>query len=229
MKDRHNRLGRRAAILTVSGLVASLLAACSSTPASSDTTVDLTYTNKGRLTGRFAGQTVDVSSELPSGKGKAIGTFAGEPVAANWQTAYNGEASQRVVPVTLDGSFAKQSVLLSATFRLKPNYLFDSGIVTGTSHTKPVHADVTSAAGESSSSVNVDGSFSGAAFSLYATIAGDLRSGLIRGNVGGKPTQLTAKVQSGVIRVTGDYSGPAALLVLAIGSLLYFLGGIYSI
>jgi len=170
-----------------------------------------------------------VASKLPSGQGKAGGSFEGEPVAATWQIAYNGTASQTVLPVTLDGSFAKQSLRLSATFRLMPNFLFDSGTVTGTSNGRPVHADVTHASGESSSSVNVDGSFAGTAFSLYATIAGDLRSGLIRGTVGGKPTKLTAKVESGEIRVTGDYSGPSALVVIAVCSLLYFLGGIYSV
>lgn len=214
MGDRHYAVGRREAIITGCGVVASLLTGCTSTQGGNDTTVDLAYTKEGRLTGTFAGRSVNVASKLPSGQGKAGGSFEGEPVAATWQIAYNGTASQTVLPVTLDGSFAKQSLRLSATFRLMPNFLFDSGTVTGTSNGRPVHADVTHASGESSSSVNVDGSFAGTAFSLYATIAGDLRSGLIRGTVGGKPTKLTAKVESGEV---------------AVCSLLYFLGGIYSV
>jgi len=167
-----------------------------------------------------------VASKLPSGQGTAGGTFAGKSVVANWQIAHNGTASQTVLPVTLDGSLAKQSLQLSATFRLMPNFLFDSGTVTGTSNGRPAHADVTHASGESSSSVNVDGSFAGTAFSLYATL--DLQGGgLVRGTVGGRPTHLTARARSGEIHITGNYRGPSALFVLSAGSLIYFLGGIY--
>jgi len=226
MGDRHYAVGRREAIITGCGVVASLLTGCTSTQGGNDTTVDLAYTKEGRLTGTFAGRSVNVASKLPSGQGKAGGSFEGEPVAATWQIAYNGTASQTVLPVTLDGSFAKQSLRLSATFRLMPNFLFDSGTVTGTSNGRPVHADVTHASGESSSSVNVDGSFAGTAFSLYATL--DLQGGgLVRGTVGGRPTHLTARARSGEIHITGNYRGPSALFVLSAGSLIYFLGGIY--
>jgi hypothetical protein len=59
-------------------------------------------------------------------------------------------------------------------------------------------------------------------------LACDLTSGLIRGTVDGKPTLLSARTQSGAVHITGAYSGPSELFVLATGSLLYFLGGIYA-
>jgi len=227
MRNRLHPVGRREAIVTGCGVVATLLAACASTSEGRETAVNLKYTHDGRLTGAFAGRSVNVATKLPSGQGNAGGTIAEEPIAASWQIAYNGTGGQTVLPVTLYGSFAKQSLLLSATFRLMPNFLLESGTVTGTSNGRPVHADVTSASGESSSSVNVNGSFAGTAFSLYATL--DLQGGgLVRGTVGGRPTHLTAKARSGAIHITGDYSGPSALFVLSAGSLIYFLGGIYA-
>jgi hypothetical protein len=228
MRNRQHRMGRREAILTGCGTLATLLAACASTSVASDTTLDIIFTNKGRLTGTFAGRNVDLTAELPASRGTVKGIMAREPVDANWQIAHNSTSGQMVLPVTVDGSLARQAISLNAVFRLMPNQLFDSGKVTGTAGGRSVQAEASSASGESSSSVNVDGSFAGTAFSLYASIAGDLRSGLIRGIVGGKPAQLKARVQSGAIHITGDYSGPSALFVIAACTLLYFLGGNYS-
>jgi hypothetical protein len=39
---------------------------------------------------------------------------------------------------------------------------------------------------------------------------------------------MEARVQSGAIHITGVYSGPSALFVIAACTLVYFLGGIYS-
>jgi hypothetical protein len=108
-----------------------------------------------------------------------------------------------------------------------PNFLFDSGTVTGTSGRRPIHANVSRASGESTSSLNVDGTFAGTAFSLYATLNLNGR-GLVQGTVDGRPAHLTAKAQAHAIHITGDYSGPSALFVLTAGSLIYFLGGIYA-
>jgi hypothetical protein len=221
-------VGRREAIVAGCGVVASLLAACATTSGSDQTGVDLNYTKDGRLTGTLAGQPLNLSSRLP-GSGTVAGTLSRHPLDASWQIAYGGTPTQKVVPVTLHGKFASQSISLSAVFHLKPNVLFDSGTVTGVSGGRPVRAQASSAPGESSSSVNVDGSFAGTPFSLYATIASTLDSGLVRGTVGGKPIHLTAKAQSGTIAITGNYRGPSELFVLATGSLLYFLGGIYAV
>jgi len=206
--------------------LATLLAACGANSGAQETGVDLTYTKSGRLTGTFAGRRVDLTSKLPSGTGTLNGTVAGEPADANWHIAYNGTAGQTVLPVTLHGSLAQQQILLNSVFRLMTNFLFDSGTVTGTSGGRPVHADVSRASGESTSSVNVDGTFAGIAFSLYATLNLNGK-GLVQGTVGGRPANLTAKAQANAIQITGDYSGPSALFVLTAGSLIYFLGGIY--
>ncbi len=221
-------LGRREAIITGCGVMASLLASCASTPASMGTTIDLKYTKEGRLTGTLAGRRVDLTSKLPGGPGTARGTVAGGPFNANWQITYNGTATQRVIPVELHGSISAQTVALNGVFRLKPDYLFDSGTVTGTAGGRTVHAQASSAPGESSSSVNVNGTFAGTPFSLYATLAGDLANGLIRGRVGGRTVRWTAQARSGEIHISGDYSGPSELFVLATGSLIYFLGGTYA-
>jgi hypothetical protein len=228
MRNPQHPLGRREAIIAGCGAMATLLAACASTPASTGTAVDLKYTKEGRLTGTFAGRRVDLSSKLPGAPGTASGTVAGDAFNASWQITYDGTDSQRVVPVRLHGSLAAQAVSLNAIFRLKPNYLFDSGPVTGTSGGRPVHAQASSAPGESSSSVNVNGTFAGTPFSLYATLAGDLTNGLIRGTVNGKRAHWSAQAKSGGIHITGDYTGPSELFVLATGSLLYFLGGTYA-
>lgn len=227
MRNRQHRMGWREAILTGCGTLATLLAACASTSVASDTTLDIIFTKKGRLTGTFAGRNVDLKADLPASRGTVTGTMAGEPVDANWQIAHNGTSGQMVLPVTVDGSLARQAISLNAVFRLMPDHQFDSGKVTGTASGRSVQAEASSASGDSSS-VNVDGSFAGTTFSLFASIAGDLRSGLIRGIVGGKPAQLKARVQSGAIHITADYSGPSALFVIAACTLLYFLGGIYS-
>jgi hypothetical protein len=227
MKDgQQHPVGRREAIITGCGVMASLLAACASTSGADQTAVNLKYTKDGRLTGTFAGRPVDLTGKLPSGSAAARGTVAGGAFNANWQIT--SSASQKVRSIRLRGTLAAQTVSLSAVFRLRPNYLFGSGTVTGTAGDHPVHARASSAPGASSSSVDVDGSFAGTPFSLYATLAGDLSSGLIRGTVDGKPTHVSARVQSGAVHITGNYSGPSELFVFAAGSLLYFLGGVYA-
>src|SRR5580658_4551283 len=154
MKDGQHPLGRREAIITGCGVMASLLAACASTSGADQTAVNVKYTKDGRLTGTFAGRGVDVTSELPSGSGRARGTLAGNACNADWQVT--SSARQTVRSIGLRGTLAAQTVSLSAVFRLKPNYLFDSGTVTGAVGGHPVHARASSAPGASSSSVNVD-------------------------------------------------------------------------
>ncbi len=229
MRHGQHPVGRREAIVVGCGVLASLLAACSSTTTTDETAVDLTFTKDGRLTGLLAGQPVNLSSKVPAESGTVAGALSGHPLDASWQITYDGPSTQKVVPVTVHGKLANQSLSLSAVFHLKPNFLFDSGTVTGTAGGRTVRAKASSAPGESSSSVNVDGSFAGTLFSLYATIASTLDSGLVRGTVGGKPIQLTARVQSAEIHITGNYTGPSELFVLATGSLLYFLGGVYAV
>jgi len=134
-----------------------------------------------------------------------------------------------VIPASLHGVVAGKDVSLAGQFQHASNFLFQSGSVSGSFGGSAVEAQVTSAPGESSSSVNVQGSFAGTPFSLYATLAGDLTSGYVQGTVGGKAFKVNADVRAKVVEVTGTFAGPPALLGIILGSLLYFLpGGIYS-
>jgi len=224
MEDRSHVVGRRTALLIGGSAIASLWAGCTST-GNGDTTVDLTYKNTGRLTGTFGGQRVNVTAALPDSRGTASGTVGGQPLDGRWRIDRNGSADQTVVPVSLTGRLAQESVVLEAVLRLHPSFLFDSGTVTGSAGGKSVEATASAASGASSSSVNVDGSFAGTVFSLDATIAGDLAGGLVRGTVAGQPVHLAAKDRSGAIHLTGSFGGPTELFVLAAGGLIYFLGG----
>jgi hypothetical protein len=55
-------------------------------------------------------------------------------------------------------------------------------------------------------------------------MAGDLSSGYVQGTVAGKAFKVSAARHSQTVDLTGHYSGPADLLALIVGSLLYFLG-----
>ena len=170
---------------------------------------------------------MDLEAQLPASSGEATGTVAGDPVNIKWNIPRNN-SSPTIQLVIVDGKLVGQAVSLSGTFRLLPDELFDSGTVMGTQGGRVVQAQVSRASGENTSSVNVNGSFAGTTLSFYSTIAGDLSGGLIRGTVGGKAIQLTAKVRSTAIHIAGTYSGPPSLLVVAADSLLFFVGGIYA-
>src|SRR5580658_4385102 len=104
MKDGQHPLGRREAIITGCGVMASLLAACASTSGADQTTVNVKYTKDGRFTGTFAGQRVNVTSRLPSGSGAARGTVAGDACDGNWQIT--SSARQTVRSISFRGSLA---------------------------------------------------------------------------------------------------------------------------
>src|SRR5580658_9750420 len=110
MRQGQHPVGRREAIVVGCGVLASLFAACASTSATDETAVDLTYTKDGRLTGLLAGQPVNLSSKVPAQSGTAAGTLSGHPLHANWQITYDGTSSQKVIPLTVHGSLAKQSI-----------------------------------------------------------------------------------------------------------------------
>ncbi|HXQ60256.1 MAG TPA: hypothetical protein VN799_09150 [Acidimicrobiales bacterium] len=221
-------MDRRTAILSGAGVVAALVTACGSTSGPGGGAVDLTFSKHGRLTGTLGGRPVNLSGAVPASSGSVGGTVTGESVDGTWRIGDQNAASPSTVPVNLEGRFAGRPVVLAATLLLMSNFLFDSGTVSGTIGGRPVRAEATHAPGESSSSVNVAGSFAGTAFSFYGTIAGDLGSGLVRGTVGPKAISLEARVHGGAIRLTGDYEGPSTLFVLTAGTLIYFLGGIYA-
>ena len=223
-------LTRRAALAAGGGLVAAFLAGCSSPSHGSDgidsggSGIAMSYTNSSPLTGFQDGKRTDVTAPMPQGSGHASGTFAAEPVDARWNISYNGTSDQTVVPATVAGMLAGVAASLSGTFNLAPNFLFESGTITGMAGGPSVSAEAARAPGASTSSVNVHGDFAGTPFSLYGTLAGDLSSGYVQGTAAGQAFKVSASRQSQKVDLRGNYSGPSNLLALIIGTLLYFMG-----
>lgn len=60
------------------------------------------------------------------------------------------------------------------------------------------------------------------AFSLWATVGGDLRTAVVRGRVGEQTVRLTAPRSHERLRISGTYEGPDLLMMLIVGSLAYF-------
>jgi hypothetical protein len=205
MGDGQWLMSRRAALAAGGGLIAAFLGGCSSSPQGSsgstngDSGVEMSFTNMRRLTGSQDGKRTDVTAPMPQGSGHASGTFAAEPVDAHWTIAYNASANQTVLPATVAGTLAGVATSLSGIFNLAPNFLFQSGTITGTADGSSVSAQA-------------------------ETLTGDLSSGYVQGTVAGKPFKVTASTRSQTIRLTGNYSGPSDLLALIVGVLLYFLG-----
>ena len=193
------------------------------------TAVNLAYESDKTLSGSALGHTVQVSVPLPRGTGQASGSYFDDPVSLSWNIAYNGTAGQTLFPATLNGRVAELPLSLSGEFQHASDFLFQSGSVSGSAGSSTVRVELSSAQGESTSSINAQGSFAGTPFSLYATLSGDLTSGYIEGTVAGTAFRLDAAIKSKVVHITGTYSGPPALLALMVGSLLFFLpGGIFS-
>jgi len=191
--------------------------------------IDLAFRKNRNLTGSALGKVAGVTMDVPQSSGHASGNFASEPVDIQWAISDNGSSDQTMVPASLHGVMAGKDVSLAGQFQLRSNFLFQSGSISGSFGGSAVDAQVTDAPGESSSSVNVQGSFAGTPFSLYATLAGDLTSGYVQGTVGGKAFKVNADVRAKVVEVTGTFAGPPALLGIILGSLLYFLpGGMFS-
>lgn len=182
----------------------------------------MSYDNE-HLTGVDSGRQVDVTASLPQSAGTASGTFAGKRVDVHWSIEHDGSADQVTIPATVGGTLAGVPVSLRGTFDLAPSFLFASGTVSGTAGGTPVDARATRAQGESSSSVDVGGTFAGVPFSLYGTVSGDLSGGHVQGTVGGKAFKVTASRKAEAVDLTGDFAGPPDLLALIVGALLYFL------
>lgn len=218
------------------GAFATVLAGCGTATGStagdtgtSASGINLAFRNNRSLTGSALGKDAAVTMDVPQSSGHASGNYASEPVDIQWAISYNGSSDQTVIPASLHGVVGGKDVSLAGQFQHASSFLFQSGSVSGSLGGSTVEAQVTSAPGESSSSVNVQGSYAGTPFSLYATLAGDLTSGYVQGTVGGRAFKVNADVRAKVVEVTGAFVGPPALLGIIVGSLLYFLpGGAFS-
>lgn len=230
MSDQSHRVSRRS-LLLLGGAAASVLAGCGTGAGSIDNASDinLAFRNNRNLTGSALGRAADVTMDVPQSSGHASGSYASEPVDIQWVISYTGSSDQAAIPANLHGVVAGKDVSLAGQFQHASSFLFQSGSVSGSFGGSAVEVQVTSATGKGSSSVNVQGSFAGTPFSLYATLAANLTSGYVEGKVAGKAFNLNADVRDRVVEVTGRFAGPPALLGIIVGTLLYFLpGGIFS-
>ena len=180
--------------------------------------VSLTY-SRSRLKGTFGKQLINLN--FNSSSAGITGTVASESTSVRLQTGDNSVSTR--VPATLKGSFDKDPVSLLGDFQLAQSYLFESGSVSGDVGGDQIRARVVPAAGSSSSSVEVTGSYGPTAIQLHAEIAGDLSRGIVQGTVGDASIRLVAKQSRGAHRIVGTYAGPPGLLALIAGSLVYFL------
>lgn len=239
MSDQLHQVSRRNLLLLGGGAVASVLAGCSAGAGPTNTAatdadtnasaINLAFRNNRNLAGSALGKVTGITLDVPQSAGHVSGNYAGEPAHIQWAVSHNGSSDETVIPASLHGDVAGEDLSLAGQFRHASNFLFQSGSVSGSYGGSNVDAQVTSAPGESSSSVNAQGLFAGTSFVLYATLAGDLTSGYVKGTVGGKAFKVNADVRAKVVEITGTFAGPPALLGIILGALLYFLpGGIFS-
>jgi len=180
--------------------------------------VDLTYRD-ARLVGMIGSQSVELDLEVPRSSGDARGRFAGAGLDVMWQLGDN-YFTHPDIPGSLAGICAGQPVALNGIFVLDSDWSIDRATITGRYGDWTVDARLD---GFSSQDVGITGSFGPTLFSVAATIAGDGRSGQVRGRVGGQAIRLDAGRRGQAIRVTGVGAGPPAFLAATIGALLYFI------
>lgn len=139
-----------------------------------------------------------------------------------------GDNHRNLDPITeLHGTFAGDPVRLTGDFHLTDYYAFRYADITGSVGDDELSARIASveAPAIAPATISIDGTFGSNSVTLYASIEGDL-SGRIEGLVGGRPMKLNAIVDRSdghSVDVVGEYDGPAALLTLLVGALIYFL------
>jgi hypothetical protein len=186
--------------------------------------VALSLANK-RLTGSVDGVDVDVDIDIPHSHSTATGTFAGSEVSAAWRLGDNSTEHPGVAG-SLQGRFAGLAVTLSGTFHLDDDWAIEWAEITRDIGGEPIHGRVEALGGglSDTNTVGVDGNFAGTAFTVAATISGDMSGGMIRGRVDDKPIRLDDRVRPGrnAIHLTGRYDGPSALLAVIVATYLFF-------
>jgi len=183
--------------------------------------VDLTQRDD-RVTGTVAGEPVDLALMVPHSEGSAEGTFAGAQISVTWRLAANGEW-QPDVPASLHGTYGGAQVRLSGWFHL-PDLRFDHGRVEGEIDGEPiaVYVEPADPAGDAGSFA-ADGYFAEVGFSLSGVATPG--EAVLNGAVAGRPVELAVESGEGPDRVRtlkGTYEGPAPLLLLLAGALLFF-------
>ena len=183
-------------------------------PATGAPAVEMTYRNRKVITGTVAGRPVELMADLQVSSGSARGRLGGTTVAATWATHAD--------PATLTGAIGDLAVTLSGPFVHEEEGFFDFAEVSGRVATLAVQARIERAdGGLSTSTVYAEGTLGAVPFVLWATQGGDLRQTVVRGTVDGRPLELIA-TRGEQLRITGNFAGPDALLLLIVGSVAYF-------
>ena len=187
--------------------------------------VELGYRDKEVIEGTAAGREVRLAGRVKTHRGSLKGTWGGVPVNADWRI---GDNSQTLTPVSaLTGNFSEDAVNLRGDFRLAPSYFFEQAEIVGDLGATAFRAEVSAVDGGlgSTDALVAEGTLGETPFELYAALSGDRTRAVLRGSVDGRSLSLdaTRDSRSGPVRLQGSYSGPPALLALAIGALAYFL------
>jgi hypothetical protein len=193
-----------------------------------DGEIDLVYRDD-RLAGTVAGESVDLALSLYGERG-AQGTFAGVTVSATWRSAANDEW-QPDVPSALHGRFADAPIRMLAWFHLEPGFDFDYGTVEGELAGAAVSVDFEAIDRDGDTgSFAAHGGFAGAGFSVRG-FAATGHGAWVEGAVDGRPLRIEVEdqVEGDQIegerrarRLRGAYAGPAPLVALLCGALLFF-------
>ena len=186
----------------------------------------LTYADD-RLVGTYQGLAIDLDLQVPHSHSRTSGRFAGSNVAATWHLGDN-YYEHPDVRSSLHGRFADRTVTATGTFHLDQDWAIDRAVITGHLGTETIEAVVTAIDGgfDSTSTVAVDGHCAGTTFALAVTISGDLRHGIIVGDVDNLPVRLDARRRSSHSRtteLTGRCQGPPVLLAFIAPTLLHFI------
>jgi hypothetical protein len=194
------------------------------TDANVDLTIDSTKSSfaVGTIGGRPA-----VFKGSPYGgvvSGSMLGTSFGAEVAQKDQVP---QGSNFVTTTKVSGAFGPVATTLLGTFTVGPDFLFETGTITGESARKLVKVLVLPKKDlETSSAVTVAGQFGDTKFSLVAVIPVASR-GSLSGTVSSQSVRLDIaplKSDQLSIRLTGNYSGPSDFLALIVGAVSYFGG-----
>jgi hypothetical protein len=187
--------------------------------------VELVYENYETLSGSVDGNHVELQMEVPHSLAAATGTVGGHQAAVTWSIGDNYNNPRPVG--TLRGTYAGLPVQLDGVFFLEPSP-FDHADIEGRIGDAQLTARVERVGGGlgSSDTVAADGTFAGMTFTLYGAVSSDLTRAVVGGVVGDHSVRLECDVQrdrSRTAHITGTYHGPLLLLVLVVGTTLYFV------
>jgi Clp amino terminal domain, pathogenicity island component len=201
--------------------------------------VDLTYSHgdldgskPGRLSGALAGQPVDLAVGPPLSEGQAQGTFGSLEVSAAWKIGGDSDSWGPAWPAYLGGTFGEVSANLYAWIRFDDeptahgnnpdHYVKIEGDFAG----RPVSVYIALTDPDSvGGSFAAHGIFAGSDFSVRGKVTCGFHATLV-GAISGQPVRVNAGLPDGpdgLATVNGSYDGPAALLLIMAGSLLFFL------